>query len=47
MLEFLSRIPTEILKDADVFEARITFQILNAMRCQQKKLLDLGIARIP
>ena len=38
MLEFLSRISTEILKDADVFEARIPFQILNTMRDQQKEL---------
>ena len=47
MLEFLSRSHTVILEDADVLEARILLQILNALGRQQQKLLDLGIARIP
>src|SRR4051812_40967698 len=47
MLEFLSRVPPIILKDADVLEARITFQILNAMPRQQQELFDLSIAGIP
>ena len=47
MLKFLSGIGSVILEDADVLEARIALQVLNAMRRQQQELLDLGIARVP
>ena len=47
VLELLSRADAVILKDADVLEASIAFQILNALRCQQKKLFNLGITCLP
>ena len=47
MLEFLAGIDSVILEDADVLEAGIAFQVLNAVRDQQQELLDLSIARVP
>ena len=36
-----------ILEHADIFEAGITLQVLDAVRSQQQKLLDFSIAGIP
>ena len=38
---------TVILEDADVLEALIALQVLNALRRQPQKLPDLDVARIP
>ena len=47
MLEFLAGIAAVIFEDADVLEARVAFQILNALRGQQQKLFDFSVAGIP
>ena len=47
VLKLLSGTQAEILVDADVAEAGIALQVLNALRCQQKELLDLGIIGLP
>ena len=47
MLEFLPGIDSVILEDADVLEARIALEVLNALRRQQQELLDLGVAGVP
>jgi hypothetical protein len=36
-----------ILENADVLEAAVALQILNAQRGQTQKLFDFGVARIP
>ena len=47
MGEFLPGALAVILKDADVFQAGIAFQILNAERGEMQELLDFGVAGIP
>jgi len=47
MLKFLPRIGSVILKNADVLEARIAFEILDTMRRQQQELLGLRIVCVP
>ena len=47
MLEFLAGIGSVILEDAYILEARVALQILDAMRRQQQKLFDFGVACSP
>src|SRR5258705_11292470 len=47
MLKLLARAPPLILEDADVLEAAVALQILDSLRDQPQKLLNLGIARVP
>src|ERR1700685_1129769 len=47
MLELLARAISVILEDADVLEAAVTFKILDALCCEQQKLLELEVACIP
>ena len=47
MLELLSGAGSVILEDADVLEAPIALQVLNALRGQQQELFDLGVAGVP
>ena len=45
MVELLSAERAKILEYAHVFEAVIVLQVLQALRAQQQKLLNLGVAR--
>src|SRR5579863_1328293 len=47
MLELLPGGATVVLENADVFEAPIALQILNALRDQKQKLADLEVAGVP
>ena len=47
MREFLAGISSVIFEDADIFETRIAFQVLNALCGQQQELFDFSIARGP
>ena len=47
MIELLSGALAVILEDADVLEAAVALQILDAHRCQPQELFDLAIGHIP
>src|SRR5438046_2383746 len=47
VLKLLAGTQAEILVDADVAEAGIALQVLDALRCQQQELLDLGVIGLP
>ena len=47
MLEFLSGHGPVILKDADVLEAAVALEVVDALAGQQQELLDFGVARVP
>src|ERR1700689_1796633 len=47
MLEFLSSAAAVVLINADVLEAPVALQVLNALGHQQQKLSDLGVAGVP
>ena len=47
MREFLSGAFAVIFEDADVLEAAVALQVLNAQRGQVEKLFHLDVARVP
>src|SRR5690348_5648484 len=47
MSELLARARPEILEDADVAEAGVAFEVLDALGNEQEELLDLGVAGVP
>src|SRR5271166_4021406 len=47
MVKLLSRHAAEILEDADVLEASVALQVLDALAAESKILLDLAIVGVP
>src|ERR1700683_4543349 len=47
MFELLSGAAAMVLENADVLESPVAFQVLNALRRQQQKLANFGIAGVP
>ena len=47
VIEFLSGGRAVVFKDADVFEALVFFEVLDALRDQSQELLDGGVGRVP
>ena len=47
MVELLPRHATEILKNADVLETGVAFQVLNALAAKRQVLFDLAIFGVP
>ena len=47
MLELLSGAGAVVLEDADVVEAAVALQVLNALGGQQQKLFDFGVVGVP
>ena len=47
VIEFLSRHAAEVLEDADILEADVSLQVLDALPAQRQVFFDLTIVRIP